>query len=239
MPFKTSQIPLRLNPHDIYRLDNFYFNQPELKYALLNLNAQSGFDFIYLWGQGATGKSHLLIATATQHKKKALYLPLADIVNTASPDILQSVSGLDLLCVDDLQQIIGKEEWEEALFHCFNQLHHTSCQLLVAARQNPASIGLTLPDLASRMATALVYQLNDLNDEAKQHALMMQASIRGMDLADNAALYLLRHYSRDMSALMAILHRLDKASMTLSPKRRLTQSFIREVLADIDSQRDD
>lgn len=219
-----TQIPLRLNPQDVYRFDNFYFIQNELK----QLESATDKDFIYLWGNQGCGKTHLLLASIADCSQRSLYLPLSDLVKTASPEILQSVEQLDLLCIDDLDVITEQTEWQEALFHCFNRLQHSGCRLLVAAQHNPASIAFTLADLRSRMATAVVYQLESLDDEGKMHALVMQAKIRGLELPEDVAQYLLRHHSRDIHALMAVLNQLDNASMV--SKRRLTIPFIRQVL---------
>jgi DnaA family protein len=68
-----------------------------------------------------------------------------------------------------------------------------------------------------------------MSDEQKQQALMLQSQSRGLSMSDDVAQYLLRHYGRDMPALMQVLQRLDKAS--LQAKRKLTIPFIRQVLA--------
>jgi DnaA family protein len=85
-----------------------------------------------------------------------------------------------------------------------------------------------LPDLRSRLATGLVYQLTSMSDQQKQQALILQAQSRGLSMSDEVAQYLLRHYGRDMPALMTVLQQLDKAS--LQAKRRLTIPFVRQVL---------
>ena len=224
------QLPLRLNPHQFYRFDNFYFAQTELKLALINFCQLATIDFLYLWGEKSSGKSHLLMAAAEQSAQRSLYLPLAELVNTASPEILQSVENLDLLCIDELEAISGLTEWEEGIFHCFNRLQDSGCKLLIASRYSPAKITIQLADLRSRLATALIYQLTTPDDKAKQQALIVQAKSRGLELPDEVAQYLLRHHSRDMQQLMALLQRLDKASM--AEKRRLTIPFVRQTLAD-------
>ncbi|NOQ82226.1 MAG: DnaA regulatory inactivator Hda [Methylophaga sp.] len=224
----ATQLPLQLNLKEVYRFDNFYFSQPELEIALTELCQTESISFLYLWGEPSSGKSHLLMATAEQTSKNTLYLPLTELVKSASPEVLESVENLDLLCIDDLEAIAEKADWQEALFHCFNRLQHSGCKLLVSATHNPATIELTLPDLRSRMATALIYQLEPLDDSAKQQALIIQALARGLDLPDEVANYILRHHSRDMQVLMTLLHDLDKASMI--EKRRLTIPFIRQVL---------
>jgi DnaA family protein len=228
MPLLATQIPLHLNPQDLYQFDNFYFIQAELKQALLEFEQELDVNFIYLWGKQGSGKSHLLLAATAQYSKRALYLPLAELVETASPEILQSVEHLDLLCIDELEAIVDRIEWQEAFFHCFNRLQYSGCKLLIAAQHNPLTIDFSLADLRSRMATALIYQLESLDDDGKKQALVIQAKIRGLDLPDDVVFYLLRNHSRDIKVLMTLLQRLDKASMV--SKRRLTIPFVRQVV---------
>lgn len=228
MNVSSKQLPLRLNPQQVFRFDNFHFNQAELKLALADLCESDKLNFVYLWGEKSAGKSHLLLATSEQSNLRALYLPLAELVQSAAPEMLQSLEHLDLLCIDDLDAISGHADWQEAVFHCFNRMQVAGCKLLVSAQKNPANIELTLADLRSRMGTALVYQLDSLNDDDKRQALILQAQSRGLELSDDVANYLLRHHSRDMSLLMDLLLELDKAS--LAAQRRLTIPFVRPFL---------
>ncbi len=226
------QIPLRLSLQQVYKLDNYYFAQAELEHVTSRFCELNNIDFLYFWGNQSSGKTHLLLAVAEHCQnasKRALYLPLAELVEEASPDVLESVEGLDALCIDDLEAIAGKKEWEEALFHCFNRLQHTGCKLLIASQSNPAMTNIKLPDLRSRLATGLVYQLDTLNDEQKNKMLMLQAQSRGLKLPEEVAQYLLRHHSRDTNELMSLLKQLDSASMV--EKRRLTIPFVRQTLA--------
>jgi len=105
MPKITTQLPLHLHPQEVYQLDNFYFNQPEIRLALLAFCELTTLSFLYLWGEKASGKSHLLMAVidriqTQQPKKRMLYLPLAELVKSNSPKVLESVEDLDLLCLD-------------------------------------------------------------------------------------------------------------------------------------------
>lgn len=228
MNVSSTQLPLRLNPQQVFRFDNFHFNQAELKLALADLCQSDKLNFVYLWGEKSAGKSHLLLAMSEQSDFRTLYLPLADLVQSAAPEMLQSLEHLDLLCIDDLDAISDHADWQEAVFHCFNRMQLAGCKLLVSAQKSPANIELTLADLRSRMATALVYQLDSLNDDDKSQALILQAQSRGLELSEDVANYLLRHHSRDMSLLMDLLLELDKAS--LAAQRRLTIPFVRPFL---------
>jgi len=232
MSAPATQLTLRLTLQEIYRLDNFYFSQTEIKLALTEFSDNGSVEFIYLWGEEGIGKSHLLIACAERVQRaghNVLYLSLTELINTAEPDILQSIDNVDLLCLDDMDVIVGNRDWEESLFHCFNRLKLAGGQLLLGAHTNPANLNFTLPDLRSRLSTALIYQLPPMSDQDKQQALIVQAQSRGLILSEDVAQYLLRHHGREMVDLMAVLKKLDSAS--LAEKRRLTIPFVSQVLA--------
>ena len=93
----------------------------------------------------------------------------------------------DIVCLDDLQVICGDREWEEALFHCFNRLREHEHKLLICANQNPAQLAIKLPDLRSRLATGLIYQLPVMTDALKQQALISHAQSRGLILPEEVA----------------------------------------------------
>lgn len=232
MSVAETQLTLRLSPREIYRFDNFLFAKTETEQALDAFCRLDQLDFLYLCGETGTGKTHLLIACAEKVQQqgfRVIYLSLAELIQTSQPAVLQALEQADLLCLDDLEAIAGQPQWEEALFHCFNRLHDARGHLLVATEHNPANIDIKLPDLRSRLATGLVYQLTSMSDEQKQQALILQSQTRGLTMSEEVAQYLLRHYGRDMPALMRVLQRLDKAS--LQAKRKLTIPFIRQVLA--------
>lgn len=232
MSATATQLPLRLTPQEIYRLDNYYFSQDEIRQALLQFCDLASTEFVYLWGESGVGKSHLLIACAEMVQAAGhtvIYLSLAELIKTAEPEILQSIEQIDLLCLDDIAVVAGNKAWEEALFHCFNRVRLSAGKLLIAAEKNPATIEFDLPDLRSRLATALIYQIPALSDEDKQQALIKQAQSRGLILAEDVAQHLLRHYGREMTALMSVLQKLDNAS--LAEKRRLTIPFVSQVLS--------
>lgn len=227
----ATQLPLRLNPQELYQLTNFHFSQQELSEVVDSFCKETLPRFLYLWGEDSSGKTHLSLAIidkAQANQKKALYLPLADLVKTASPEVLQSLENLDLVCLDELEAVANNKQWQEGLFHCFNRLQDSGCQLLVTSRHNPATLQIELADLRSRLATGLIYQLESLDDNAKQQVMIMQAKARGLDMPIEVAQYLLRHHSRDLIELVHFLHALDKAS--LAAKRRLTIPFVRQVL---------
>lgn len=227
-----TQLPL-LSPQTVYRLDNFAYASDESAHSVRQFVDAADIDFLYLYGDQGTGKSHLLLAMAEalqQSGQSVRYVSLEEL-RVMTPTMLSELQVVDVTCLDDLDAIVGERAWEEALFHCFNQIRARGGRLVVAALDVPSRLSLSLPDLQSRLGSGLIYGLNLQDDDLKAQALMKQAQSRGLTLADDICRYLLRRYGRDMSSLMSILNQLDKASM--QAKRRLTLPFVRQVLNDV------
>ncbi|MGH1462143.1 MAG: DnaA regulatory inactivator Hda [Neptuniibacter sp.] len=225
------QIPLSISLRDDARFENFYDKSNELICSSLQDTASgSGEQFIYLWGSQGVGCTHLLQAAchaAEPAGRSAAYLPLDELMHLGG-NILEGMEFLDLICLDNVDAISGNSEWEEALFHFFNRIREQGNSLVIAAKYPPRSLGIVLPDLASRLSWGVVFQLQDLSDDLKLKAIQMRASLRGLEFTDEVGRYLLYHTSRNMNDLTRLLEELDRAS--LSAKRKVTIPFIKEVV---------
>jgi DnaA family protein len=185
---------------------------------------------IYLWGGAGVGRSHLLQAACLQLKQldqQAVYLPLAGLVEHG-PALLEGLEHCALVCLDDLDAVAGRADWEEALFHLFNRLRDAGQRLLLSASAAPRELQLQLADLQSRLSQALVFQLRELAADDKLHALQLRASRRGLQLPDEVAAFILNRGSRSMNGLFELLEQLDQAS--LQAQRKLTIPFLKETL---------
>lgn len=229
----SSQLPLGLHLNDHATFANFVAAAPSVLMQSVHATAQgdNGCEpFLYLWGAQDAGKSHLLQAAchlAAQQGSTVFYLPLSQHEDF-STEMLLGLELMDLVCIDDLHAIAGNTLWEQALFHLYNRVREQGGRLLVAANTAPASMGIRLPDLVSRLGWGAVFHLQPLQDAQKIRALQLRARLRGFDLPQEAGNYLLRRCPRDMGALFALLDRLDAASLVA--QRRLTVPFIRQVL---------
>jgi DnaA family protein len=185
---------------------------------------------IYLWGAAGVGRSHLLQAACLRFEQRdeaAVYLPLAEVADYG-PELLDNLEQCELVCLDDLEAVAGRADWEEALFHLFNRLRDAGKRLLLAAATSPRELGVQLPDLQSRLTLALVFQLQELADEDKLRALQLRASRRGLQMPDEVGRFILTRGARSMSALFELLEQLDQAS--LQAQRKLTIPFLKETL---------
>jgi len=198
------QLLLDIKPTPPPTLLNYIAGRNAEALASLNvaLNNRSKPNFIYLWGETGSGKSHLLKACKAQN------LTVMD----------------DVHLLDNDAQI--------ALFNTYNQLKDSNFAgqagtLITAGLHAPNQMGLR-SDLATRLAWGLVYQLHPLNDAEKALALQNHATERGMRLPTEVVDYCLRYLQRDLSTLMAILDTLDEWSLTT--KKPVTVPMLRQLL---------
>lgn len=221
------QLPLGVGLRDSAAFENFH---PGANAQAVRQLRAAADPFIYLWGAPGAGKTHLLQAAcaATLHlQQRAAYLPLREAERFA-PGMIQGWENLELVCVDDIDAIAGRVDWERALFNLYNSLREQEGRLIVAAGGAPAGLRVTLPDLRSRLGHGLVFQLQELDDAGKLAAMRLRARRRGFELPEEAGMYLLNRYQRDMHSLCRLLDVLDTAS--LAAHRRLTIPFVKSVL---------
>lgn len=184
----------------------------------------------YLFGLTGVGKSHLLHACsayASQLGKTSVCLSCVELLQLPV-EVLDGLEQIDFICLDDIQLIAGNQLWQQAIFDLYNRVLEQNNGLLISGDQSVAQLGLTLPDLLSRLSWGFTEQLKPLSDSEKITALQFRASKRGLMLSDEAANFLLNRLSRAMANLITSLDILDKASMR--EQRKITIPFIKDVL---------
>lgn len=208
------QLLLDIKPAAAPTLLNFIEGQNAEALASLNavLNQQAQSNFIYLWGETGSGKSHLLQAC------KALNLFDKNLAD-------ESLANHNFVIMDDVHLL--DNDAQIALFNTYNQLKETGGTLITAGLHAPTQMHLR-DDLATRLAWGLVYQLQPLNDAEKALALQNHAAERGIRLPSEVVEYCLRYLRRDLSTLMATLDALDEWSLTT--KKPVTVPMLRQLL---------
>jgi DnaA family protein len=140
---------------------------------------------IYVWGDSGAGKSHLANALAKACEGR----PGVRVID-------------DVDAFDADQQATLFNDFIEGAFRT----------LVVTARLAPADVALRR-DLATRLATGLVFHVMPLTDAQKRAALETHARGRGFALSEEVSTYLLTHARRDMGSLMAALEAIDRYSL--------------------------
>lgn len=185
---------------------------------------------IFLWGEPGLGKTHLLHACCREAHRAGLYvsyLPL-ELVRDFGGEILDGLEDQDLVCLDDLDSIVGDTAWEQALFGLFNRLRDAGRSLIVTAQTAPDGMTVGLPDLKTRLSWGLTLMLRPLADADKLAALSLRAKQLGLDVPPSVGRFLLGNYHRDLPSLLELIEQLDSA--TLAAKRKLTIPFLKSFL---------
>lgn len=217
------QLLLNVFLRDEATFENFYAgrNQAVLSYLQNPLEP-----FIYLYAKSRTGLTHVLQALCKIHQS-CLYIPFEQL-SEFTPDILDNLSELDLIIIDDIEKISGQTVWENKIFNLYNQLLQHKKKLVVGGHVLPQHLPIQLHDLKSRLQSMLLLKVDALSDEEKMRALQWRAHHRGLQLSDEVAQFLIHHASRDMAELMDLVLRLDKLS--LEKKKRLTVPLAKSLL---------
>lgn len=185
---------------------------------------------VYLWSAEARGKTHLaqgLCLSAGTLGLRASYLPL-DTLQGYGPDILEGLEHMDLVSLDDLDQIVGQPDWDEALFHLINRCRNSGSRLLMTAAQLPDELPIGLADLRSRLHWGPVFHLKPLDEVALKAVIDRFAQDHGMDLEPAVVDYLIGRYERSVGNVVKQLQLLDERG--LEAKRKITIPFVRDTL---------
>lgn len=108
---------------------------------------------MFLVGKAGTGKTHALSALCTlmsEHGTRPMLVPLRDLVKI-EPSVLASLGGFDSLVIEDIDTIVGKPDWQEAVFHLINQSRERACQIVYSASYAPMDMTLII-DLQTRLS---------------------------------------------------------------------------------------
>ena len=229
---KPLQLSLEVKLDDQATFDNFYAPRGTPQHLATFVLQDDGQKYAYLVGADGSGLSHLLQAacqkTALGHNAGAVYMPLTEMQDYPPEQVLENLESASLLCLDDLQSVVHKQEWQEPLFNLFNRYMDAGTKLVIAAHAMPDDLDLDLDDLLSRLKSGVLLQMLAYKDADQRRLLQHRANRRGLYLSDEVALFLLNRLPRNSHQLMEALEKLDGASM--QEQRRLTTPFVKSVL---------
>lgn len=227
----VKQLPLKFEFRADRTFDGFFAgNNHEICSHLKKFASGEGEHFIFLWGKSGYGKSHLLHAcchTAFQNGLSSFYLDLTELT-VVDPEIFAGLENYEMVCIDNIDRIVGQEDYEMALFNFYNRNHEFNHRLLVSTSSAPDKLTFMLPDLRSRINWGLTLKIQGFDDDCKIAALSFKAQQQGFEMTPQTARYLITHYDRKLSSLWSLLDKLDSAS--LAAKRKLTIPFLKDIM---------
>ena len=241
---KEISLAPRLIPH--YRFDQFVHG-PNNQFALTAARAvaeRPGFQYnpLFLYGGVGLGKTHLLHAIGhevrrTNPNAQILYVTSETFVN----DLIRAIrsgrmddfreryrDNCDVLLIDDIQFIAGKDRTQEEFFHMFNTLHSYGKQIVLTCDQLPRSIPDMEDRLRSRLEWGLIADIKPPSFETRVAIVRSKAEIEGTTIEPEVAMFLARHIDRNVRELEGALRRLIAQSRMFSSA--ITMGMVQEVL---------
>ncbi|MBB4172509.1 chromosomal replication initiator protein DnaA [Sulfitobacter noctilucicola] len=245
----TSTAPL--DPR--FSFDNFVVGKPnELAHAAARRVAEGGpvtFNPLFLYGGVGLGKTHLMHAIARELKERkpemtVLYLSaeqfmyrfvqaLRDRKMLDFKDLFRSV---DVLMVDDVQFIAGKDSTQEEFFHTFNALVDQNKQIIISADRAPTDIKDLEERVQSRLQCGLVVDLHPTDYELRLGILQnkveaQQKTYPGLDVADGVLEFLAHRITSNVRVLEGALTRLFAFASLVG--REIDMDLTQDCLVDI------
>jgi len=173
---------------------------------------------LYLYGGSGLGKTHLLHAIANRLETgplKVVYLTTEQFVNELINCIRrkqmdafrQTFREVDVLLLDDIQFIAGKERTQEEFFHTFNTLQSTGRQVVFTSDARPADIPGLEERLRSRFLQGLIADIQPPDLETRCAILREKARAVGRDLAEDVVLFISRRVQNNVRELEGCLNR--------------------------------
>jgi chromosomal replication initiator protein len=236
-----------------FTFDSFVVGKPnELAHAAARRVAEGGpvtFNPLFLYGGVGLGKTHLMHAIAHELQTgrpelRVLYLSAEQFMyrfvqalrERQVMDFKELFRSVDVLMVDDVQFIAGKDSTQEEFFHTFNALVDQNKQIVISADRAPGEIKDLEERIKSRLQCGLVVDLHPTDYELRLGILQQKVDFyrsqyRGLVLADGVLEFLAHRITTNVRVLEGALTRLFAFASLVG--REITLDLAQDCLADI------
>ncbi len=200
---------------------------------------------LFIYGGVGLGKTHLMQAVGNEiHAKykgkvKVKYTSAEKFTN----DVIWAIKNrrmetikdkyrlVDVLIIDDIQFIIGKQATEEEFFHTFNALHENNKQIIISSDKPPKFMPELAERLRSRFEGGMLVDIAYPDYELRYAVLKTKAQERGMDLSDEVLEVLANRIQRTLRELEGILNKI--LFYQRAKQATITTRLVEEILAEI------
>jgi len=200
---------------------------------------------LYIYGGVGLGKTHLMHAIGHSIKERNPHMRVAyitsekfmnDLINSIRYDKTQAFReryrSIDVLLMDDVQFIAGKERTQEEFFHTFNSLHNDQKQIVITSDCPPKEIPSLEERLHSRFEWGLIADIEPPDLETKVAILKRKADLDGVDLPDEIAFFIANKVRSNIRELEGSLVRLVAISSLrgVPISRMLAQDALKTIV---------
>ncbi|WP_038012824.1 chromosomal replication initiator protein DnaA [Terasakiella pusilla] len=231
-----------------YVFDNFVVGKPnEFAHAAAKRVAEADippFNPLFMYGGVGLGKTHLMHAIAHHMREvhpnrtvvylsaeKFMYRFIRALREQKTVDFKEQFRSVDMLLIDDVQFIAGKDSTQEELFHTFNALVDQGRQIVLSADKSPSDIEGLEDRLKSRLNHGLVADLHATTYELRLGILLSKAEQLGVELPTKVTEFLAHKISSNVRELEGALNRVVAHSQLVG--RPITLETSQEVLHDL------
>jgi chromosomal replication initiator protein len=211
--------------------------------------ASQGFNPLFLYGGVGLGKTHLMhaiawemvtrsnhaggrpISVAYMSAERFMYRFIAAIRSQATIEFKDQLRGADVLMIDDLQFLIGKDNTQEEFFHTFNALVEAGKQIVVSADKSPSDLEGLEARLRTRLSHGMVADLHSTTYELRLSILEAKAARAGVAVPPKVLEFLAHKITSNVRELEGALNRLVAHANLFN--RQVTLETTHEVLHDI------
>ncbi len=221
-------------------------------YAVACNPGGTAFNPLFLYSANGLGKTHLCQAIGIEVKerfpeKTVLYVQahkfitqfMDSIRNNNRNDFVHFYQMIDVLIIDDVHELTGKEKTQDIFFHIFNHLHQSNKQLVITADKPPVELQGMEQRLLSRFKWGLAADLQAPDFETRIAILKKKTYNDGIEMPDEIIEYLASHITNNMreleGALVSILAQstLNKKEITLDLAKQIIDKLVKSTRREI------
>jgi chromosomal replication initiator protein len=200
---------------------------------------------LFIYGPSGLGKTHLICAIVNHIKKKnpatkVIYINGEDFTN----QLIESISkkntaafhnrfrGCDILLIDDIQFIAGKDSTQEEFFHTFNSLYQEQKQIILTSDRPPKDIATLEERLRTRFEWGLIADIQPPDLELRLAIFKQKVKQSGIDIPDDVLLFLAENLRSNIRQIEGAIKKLSAKSLLLNQRIDivLAKSCINELL---------
>ncbi len=235
-----------------YTLNNFVvgeFNKSAYN-AICAISNKLGtiYNPLFIYGSTGLGKTHLMIALGNLFfdkypNKKIKYIEcdvfIRDVFSAISKggnfveELKNYYSSIDLLLIDDIQYLSGKEKTNEIFFSIFNNLVKNNKQIVITSDKSPDCLDSLEERMVSRFNSGLTIKINKPEVDALKRIILnkINEDINSMMFSDDAINEIVKYYNNDLRKLIGFLNQISfYAIQNLSPNDVITKEIINKFM---------
>ena len=240
-----------------YTFDNFVVGDSN-KFAhaaclAVARNPATSYNPLFIYGQSGLGKTHLLYAITNEIKNtmpdvRIIYKGGADFTN----ELIQAIQTgktkefrdyyreADVLLIDDIQFIAGKESTQEEFFHTFNALHDADKQIILTSDRPPRDIRTLEERLRTRFEWGLIADVQPPSVELRTAIILKKAEELGIVIPDEAVAFLSQKLKNSIRTIEGAIKKISAVSMLTSTPitLELCKDAISPILSSSKSEND-